>query len=72
MKCPECGNQGEATLDSKGAFEVRGQFEGKAVRKCNRCGAGLMVGFFGKPKAISKEIWARMDEMWQKNFPADQ
>jgi hypothetical protein len=73
--CPSCGNRGQATTDEAGAFEIRGQFEGKAIRKCNRCGAGLAIGpfsggFFGEPQLIPKDIWKRMEEIWAQRFGA--
>ncbi len=71
--CPSCGNRGEATIDEKGAFEVRGQFQGKAVRKCNKCGAGFFLGIFsgilfGKPKVIPSDHWKLMEETWEREF----
>lgn len=71
--CPSCGNRGDATIDEKGAFEVRGQLQGKAARKCNKCGAGLFVGLFsgalfGKPKVILSDLWKRMDGTWEREF----
>jgi hypothetical protein len=73
MECPSCGNIGEATIDNTGAFEVRGKFQGKAVRKCTKCGVGLLIGLFsggvmGKPKLIPNDIWQRMEQMWEKEF----
>jgi len=71
--CPSCGNRGEAAVDESGAFEVRGQFEGRAVRKCRKCGAGLAIGpfsggFLGKPRLIPTDIWKRMEDMWRREF----
>ena len=75
--CPSCGNRGEADLDDKGAFEVRGQFQGKAVRKCNNCGTGLFVGLFsgglfGKPKLITADLWQSMEETWKREFESEE
>jgi len=74
--CPVCGNSGEASIDEGSAFEVRGQFQGKAVRKCNKCGAGLFIGLFsgglfGKPKLIPDDFWARMKETWEREFGSE-
>jgi len=71
--CPSCGNRGEATTDDSGAFEVRGIFQGKAVRKCKKCGAGLLIGLFsgalwGKPKIIPSEQWAKMEDEFEKKM----
>jgi hypothetical protein len=71
--CPSCGNKGEASIDENGAFEVRGQFQGKAIRKCRKCGVGLEIGpfsggFFGKPRLIPKDLWQRMEEVWKREF----
>jgi hypothetical protein len=74
IECPKCRNKGEATTDSRGAFEVRGQSGGKAVRTCNKCGAGLLIGpfsggLFGRPAVIPEAQWRRMEEVWKKAFP---
>lgn len=74
--CPTCGNCGEAAIDDSGAFEVRGQFQGRAVRKCNKCGSGLFLGIFsgglfGKAKPIPPELWQSMEKIWQKEFTQD-
>ena len=60
-------NSGEEGDDASGAFEVRGQFEGKAVRMCRQCGTGLFVGLFsgvllGRPRVIPprREVWERL------------
>jgi hypothetical protein len=72
IRCPSCGNAGEASVDDSGAFEVRGQFQGKAIRKCRKCGAGLTIGgLFGKPKVIPKDQWQRMEEVWHREFGND-
>ncbi len=76
LKCPNCGNVGEATIDAGGAFEVRGQFEGRAIRKCRSCRAGMAIGpfsggLFGKPKLIPKEIWQKMEQVWGERFGDD-
>lgn len=59
--------------DDDSDFEVRGQFQGKAVRRCRKCGAGLLVGLFsgvwlGKPQTISPELWAKMDALWRQRM----
>lgn len=73
LKCPVCGNTGGATTDGQSAFEVRGQFQGKAVRRCNECGAGLAIGLmsgglFGRPRVIPDELWQRMQASWNRAF----
>ena len=40
IRCRKCGATGDTGGDA-GIFEVRGQFQGKAVRKCRKCGARL-------------------------------
>ncbi len=66
MKCPKCGHM------SASGFEVRGQFEGKAVWKCKECGTGLLVGPFlgswGSPKIVPEETWSRMEKMWKEGL----
>lgn len=76
INCPACGNRGEATIDDTGAFEVRGQLQGKAVRRCKKCGAGLLVGLFsggflGKPKLVPSILWERMLEVWGREFESE-
>lgn len=56
-------------------FEVRGTFQGKAVRKCNICEVALLFGvfsggFFGKPNVISATLWQPMEENWERSFGA--
>ena len=74
VTCPACGNRGEATIDDTGAFEVRGQFQGKAVRRCKKCGTGFLFGLFfgiifGKPKAIPSDLLKHMErKIMQENI----
>ena len=56
-----------AQLGHDAAFEIRGQWQGKPVRKCNACGSGLTVGVFGA-KRIDDGLWARMQDSWNRNF----
>jgi len=73
INCPVCKNTGEEGLNTHAAFEVRGQYQGQAVRKCNNCGAGLLLGTFsgilwGQPKVIPAGIWEKMQGMWDGEF----
>ena len=70
IRCPSCGNEGEATIDESGAFEVRGQFEGRPIRKCRKCGVGLVFGIFGSPKLIPVKVWNKLEKMWEEEFGA--
>ena len=70
IECPLCGNIGETTTDDKGAFVNREPFEEKAVRKCNRCGAGLLIEPFsevpfGNPEVIPEDTWKLMENRWE-------
>lgn len=67
IKCPNCGNQGSTHIGSD-AFEVRGTWEGKPVRKCLRCGAGITVGFPKRIKLIEPRIWSQMEGSWGREF----
>jgi hypothetical protein len=67
IKCPNCGNKGSTHYDSD-AFEVRGIFERKPVRKCLRCGAGLFVLPPKRIKLIDVDLWAPMQESWAREF----
>jgi ribosomal protein S27AE len=67
IKCPECGNKGSTQLDSD-AFEVRGMYERKPVRKCARCGAGLFVLFPKRVKVIPPDLWRQMEASWEREF----
>ena len=71
--CPECGNRGEANDERGVRFEMRGKFEGCAVRKCLKCEVGLLIGAFsggilGRPKVIPLEVWKRMQAMWAEEI----
>ena len=68
IRCPACGNVGQATTGAEGAFDVRGQFEGRGVRKCRSCGAGLTLGWFGSAKIIPSPTWENMEELWEKEY----
>lgn len=67
IKCPSCGNQGSTHIGSD-AFEVRGTWEGKPVRKCLRCGAGMTVGFPKRIKLIEPGVWSQMEGSWGREF----
>jgi hypothetical protein len=67
--CPRCGTSGIISIDGLGAFDIRGQFEGKGVWKCNNCGSGLFsnstIGIVdGKLKLIPDEVWNNMKRQW--------
>lgn len=66
--CPACGSIGYPSDEE--LFEIRGQLNGKAVRKCTRCGTGLFVRSLRKPQAIPHNLWVRMQESWRVNFDA--
>lgn len=66
ITCPACGNRGDASDDVH--FEVRGQFQGRPVRKCLRCGLGLYVRAFGRPDVIPDSLWRQMEDMWESEF----
>ena len=71
IRCPRCGNEGtagSARLGEDAAFDIRGQFEGKAIRKCNGCGAGLAIGLFAGPRVIPPEGWEILDRHWRSRF----
>jgi len=42
MKCPACAAKG-AIFDAR-VFEVRGQLDGRLVRRCVNCDSGLIEG----------------------------
>lgn len=52
IRCPACGNKGDESVDDANKFELKGQIEGQTVRKCMKCGVGLILGWFGKFKAL--------------------
>jgi hypothetical protein len=69
--CPKCGNRGNS--DAGVAFAVRGQYQGRAIRRCLSCGAGLLIGafsggLFGKPKVVPPEVWQKMQRTWEQEF----
>lgn len=71
ITCPTCRTSGASESDSEG-FETRGQWQGKAVRKCISCGAGMTVhlGLTGvKTRAIDAAQWEKMCEVWTTQGP---
>lgn len=68
IKCPNCGNVGGTGSD---AFQVRGTWQGKPVRKCSTCGSGMTVGFPKRVKLLEPELWARMEASWERGFGVD-
>jgi hypothetical protein len=64
--CPACGSMGYPSDEE--LFEIRGQREGKPVRKCTRCGTGLFIRPLRKPQVIPHNLWVRMQELWQVEF----
>jgi hypothetical protein len=52
-------------LDDAQRFQPRGRFEGKPVRCCGRCGAGYLIGGFGKLKPVNPMLWDRMQRSWE-------
>jgi len=68
--CPKCGASGIVSIDGLGAFDIRGQLDGKGVWKCNKCGSGLYsrstIGIVdGKLKPIPDEVWNNMKRQWE-------
>jgi hypothetical protein len=66
ITCPTCGQRGQTEEGSKD-FESRGQWEGRPVRKCLNCGAGLTVvpSLLGaKARLIEPPLWNRLEEVW--------
>src|SRR5256885_1106211 len=63
IRCPNCGNRGETRLDSD-AFDARGMYEGKPVRKCRQCGAGVFVLPPRRVKLIDPQLWHRIEAAW--------
>lgn len=61
--CPACGSIGYPSDEE--LFEIRGQLEGKPVRRCTRCGTGLFIRPLRKPQVIPHNLWVRMQEVWQ-------
>jgi hypothetical protein len=71
--CPSCGIKGTESIDDHAEFEVRGVHNGKAIRRCRNCGAGIAVGvfsglLFGKPTLIPNDLWQRMEAVWAREF----
>ncbi|HEV2071177.1 MAG TPA: hypothetical protein VGR26_15415 [Acidimicrobiales bacterium] len=53
-------------------FEVRGQFEGRAVEKCVKCGGGVSLEPpFDRAEVIPHGLWTRMQELSAEELPAD-
>ena len=71
IRCPSCNNEGRTELGSD-AFQVRGTWPGKPVRKCLRCGAGITISPPKHVKLIEPELWGRMQESWAREFGEDE
>ncbi len=65
-KCPVCDNKGD--MSDENLFEVRGQLEGWPVRKCLKCGSGLVIRIVRKPRVIDPDFWKKMEALWNKSF----
>ena len=66
LKCPGCRTKGNV---ADGSFEVRGQFEGSHLFRCNYCGMGLAVASpFGRARPVPQDLWVRMCEIWDAEF----
>lgn len=70
ITCPHCGQEG---FDSHGLppekehdalFEIRGHKGSKPVRKCLRCGGGILIKGAGRTEAIPQDQWAQMEVYW--------
>lgn len=54
------------------AFEVRGNYAGRPVRKCLNCGNGVRVSFLPpRFKKVSPDEWADLQRRWEE-FKAEQ
>ena len=67
IRCPNCGNNGDMTWDQE-AFEIRGNYQGKAIRKCKKCGVGLEVGVLSGARIIPAGMWREMEAIWEREF----
>lgn len=78
LTCPKCGNHGDASETTPTGFEVRGQYEGAAVRRCQRCASGLFVKVSGgwmpwskatiSAELVPDDLWVRMQDLWQRRM----
>jgi phage/plasmid primase-like uncharacterized protein len=57
VACPHCGQQFKTSDPDSGRFEFQGRASGKVIIKCGQCGNGMLVGLFGRPKAIDATSW---------------
>jgi rRNA maturation protein Nop10 len=77
IKCPHCGEKGtddapynvgepiRRESQKQYAFEVRGNYTGRPVRKCLKCGKGVRVTFLPpRFKKVSDEEWDYLQEQW--------
>ena len=87
VKCPWCGTvgtddkpvpediRGPSYTPPKGnyayAFEVRGNYEGRPVRKCLSCGKGVRVTILPpRFRKVPSREWAELQRLW-KQYMAD-
>src|SRR6266568_3667926 len=73
LTCPVCGQEGEIR-GTEEFFEIRGRLPGRrAIRKCRRCGSGLIVRprllFWGtRAEAIDYSLWKKMDTHFEREM----
>lgn len=66
VACPKCDARGDVA--DQMTFEVRGVWKGRPVRKCRRCGSGMLIRILGRPKLIPPFEWAYMERTWFHEF----
>ncbi|HEV2767611.1 MAG TPA: hypothetical protein VGV63_07890 [Acidimicrobiales bacterium] len=70
IRCPACGARGE--VGDGVNFEVRGQFQGRAVEKCLKCGVGVFLEPpFDRAEVIPQGMWTRMQGLSAEKSPGD-
>lgn len=69
MKCPFCGASGSKWEEDQ--FEIRGQIEGRPVRRCKACGTGFVfTRLLGRTRQIPDPIWEKMLAEWDRRMGA--
>lgn len=86
LTCPSCGATGHddeplppgqggpshKTPSAGYAFERRGNWSRRPVRKCLTCGQGFTVPrFIGRTKTLDEREWKEHSEWWEKREVAE-
>jgi hypothetical protein len=65
IHCPSCHHEGyDAAGSPHSTFERRGRYGGAPVRKCLKCGSGLLIRGH-RFEAVPADRWAAMERWYE-------